>query len=411
MVVVVKMALLRVNTEQALLEALRQGLLAEGHFLDVKRQVAAGTPANREMARDLASFAIDGGDYVVGVDEATGQLHPVPLGGLPERIEQVCLSLVDPPLVLRSRVIPAGGQPGLGYLIVSVPPSPQAPHMVNHAYWARGDKTKYRLSDAEVLRLHERRGSWDHRGLERLDALVAADPVPQEHRRLAHLFILAVPVPGRPGLILDLLGSDAWERRLLELVHGAVSRSGVNADGPGGFGPHLGGATSVERRATGWALTTGGFLPGRALQSEAREEGLVELELAEDGEVRVFCGRASYLSERNAGAPLAFEALVVGTCRQLLSILAAVSVSSAYIGAWQLAVAVQGLRGCVSAELAQDFLSLTPVYDADDYREATRASFEEIEQRPGVVAERLLGRFTRSLGSSGRKRLQSLFGA
>ncbi len=403
------MALLRVNDEQGLHDALSQGILTEGHFLDVKRQVAAGAAVNRETARDLASFAIDGGDYVIGVDEATGRLYPVPLAGLPERIEQVCLSLVDPPLVLRSRVIPAAGQQGLGYVIVSVPPSPQAPHMVGHAYWARGDKTKYRLSDAEVLRLHERRRSWDRSAQERLNALVAADPLPQEQRRLAHLFLLAVPVPGRPGLVLDLLGADGWERRILELVHGAVSRSGVNADGPGGFGPHLGRATGVERRAAGWALTTAGFLPGRAVRSDAREEGLVELELREDGELRVFCGRASYLSERNAGVPLAFEALVVGICRQLLSIVGTVSISAAYMGSWQLGVAIQGLGGCVSAGLAQDFLSMTPVYDADGYREATRASFEEIDQRPGAVAERLLGRLTRALGSSGRQRLQSLF--
>lgn len=405
------MALLHVRDELGLGEALRQGLLAEGHFLDVKREVPPGPAANREIARDLASFAIDGGDYVIGVDEARSQLHPVSVAGLPERIEQVCLSIPDPLLPLRSRVIPSAGKPGMGYVIVTVPPSPQAPHMVEHAYWARGDKTKYRLSDAEVLRLHERRRSWERTALERLTAVVAADPVPEERRRLAHLFIVAVPVPGRDRLVLDLLGATEWQRPLLDLVHGAVARSGVNAEGPGGFGPHLGRATGLERRAAGWALTTYGFVPGRVVQPDAEEDGLVELEVDEDGELRVFCGRASYLSQRDAGHPLAFEALIIGDLSAATVCCGGCEQSSElHRGLWDVGVAVRGLRGCVSAELAQQFLSSMPVFDTDDYREATRASFEELEQRPGTVVERLFGRLTRSLGSSGRRRLESLFG-
>ena len=149
--------------EQELEQALQEGLLEETHFLDVKREVAPGRAANHETARDLASFSIDGGEYIIGVDEDAQQLYAVPLSGLAERVEQVCLSVVDPPLILRSQAIPAADRPGMGYLVVSVPPSPAAPHMVDHTYWARGDKTKFRLSDAEVIRLHERRRTWELR--------------------------------------------------------------------------------------------------------------------------------------------------------------------------------------------------------------------------------------------------------
>lgn len=48
-----------------------QGLLDETHTLEIKREIAAGSGANKELARDLASFAIDGGTYIVGVDETT----------------------------------------------------------------------------------------------------------------------------------------------------------------------------------------------------------------------------------------------------------------------------------------------------------------------------------------------------
>jgi hypothetical protein len=84
-------------------------------------------------------------------------------------VEQVALTRLDPPLVVRNHEIPASGRPGEGYLVVAIPPSPTAPHMVDHEYWARGDKTKYRLSDPEVLRLHERRRRWEGNVIAKLE--------------------------------------------------------------------------------------------------------------------------------------------------------------------------------------------------------------------------------------------------
>jgi hypothetical protein len=45
-------------------------LLEEVH-IDIKREIPSGRGANRELARDLASFAIDGGLYIIGVDEVS----------------------------------------------------------------------------------------------------------------------------------------------------------------------------------------------------------------------------------------------------------------------------------------------------------------------------------------------------
>ena len=400
-----------IRDEKGLAQALVDGLLAECHFLELKREVVPGRAANLETARDLASLSVDGGEYIIGVDEKTQQLHAVPLAGLAERIEQVCLSVADPPLVLRFQAIPASGRPGMGYLVVTVPPSPQAPHMVDHSYWARGDRTKLRLSDAEVVRLHERRRSWERRAIETLDALVAADPVPEQDRRLAHLFLAALPVPGRTAMVLDLVGDTDWQGRLVDLVHRrAVAASGFNPDDPGGFAPNLGQPQGLERRAAGWAVTTYGFGPGRSLLPDAAEDHLLELELDENGELRLFCGRASYLSRSDSGNPLAFELLMIGLFRQLLGVVSAISESARYLGSWDFAVAVQGLRGCTSAELAQDFMSSCPVFSADAYREGTRASIEELRQRPGEIANRLFGRLVRSLGSTGRPQLVRLLG-
>lgn len=146
------------TTEPKLQAALEAGLLEESHYLDLKREISTGKGPNRETARDLASFAIDGGTMIVGVEELGAgklQLSPQPLSGLPERLEQIAAMIPDPPLAIVSRFIVSQADATLGYVVVHVPASPSAPHMVDGRYLGRGDKTKTYLSDAEVLRLHQ----------------------------------------------------------------------------------------------------------------------------------------------------------------------------------------------------------------------------------------------------------------
>ena len=58
------------NTENELEQAGSAGLLDEGGGrLEFKREVAAGAPHNRELAKDLASLAVDGGLLLVGVND------------------------------------------------------------------------------------------------------------------------------------------------------------------------------------------------------------------------------------------------------------------------------------------------------------------------------------------------------
>jgi predicted HTH transcriptional regulator len=141
--------------EGQLRSMLAQGLLDEGRHLELKRELPPSTAANKELARDLAQFTIDGGVLIIGVDEGDEttppSLTPVDLAGLPERIEQVATNRIDPPLHLRIQTIPATGQPGKGYLLVIVPPTPSKIHMVDGRYWRRGERTRYALAGRHAL--------------------------------------------------------------------------------------------------------------------------------------------------------------------------------------------------------------------------------------------------------------------
>lgn len=78
--------LAEVVTPEDLEHALASGVFAEGHRLEVKREIPSGRGANLELARDLASLGVDGGTLVVGVaeDKSTGTFtaHPCALAGL-----------------------------------------------------------------------------------------------------------------------------------------------------------------------------------------------------------------------------------------------------------------------------------------------------------------------------------------
>jgi hypothetical protein len=95
--------------------AIDDGTLAERHWLDVKESVGTSDGAKKELARDLASFANDGGGYIIGVaeDKSTGKLTlaPVELAGLPERIDQVARSRCDPPLYVVCHPLPSDTEP------------------------------------------------------------------------------------------------------------------------------------------------------------------------------------------------------------------------------------------------------------------------------------------------------------
>lgn len=56
-------------TLDELSSALRDGVLVESHLVDFKREIAAGQGANRDLAKDLAAFSVDGGTLFIGVDE------------------------------------------------------------------------------------------------------------------------------------------------------------------------------------------------------------------------------------------------------------------------------------------------------------------------------------------------------
>jgi hypothetical protein len=77
-------------------------------------RLPADTAANKELARDLGQFTIDGGVLIIGVDEGDEttppSLTPVDLARLTERIEEVAAKPGRPPAA-RPHPDHRGGRP------------------------------------------------------------------------------------------------------------------------------------------------------------------------------------------------------------------------------------------------------------------------------------------------------------
>jgi hypothetical protein len=233
------------TSEDQLRGALDQGILTERHTLDFKRELPSGRGENKELARDLAQFAIDGGVLIIGVDD-DAQLAPVHLQGLRERIDRIARDLVDEPLHVRIDTIPTAADPGKGYLLVTVPPSPTAPHQVDGRYYGRGDTTKHVLPDAEVQRLHQLALRRQRDADDLLDAEVQRDPCPPGLRNHAHLFAVAQPVSAQPDLLQRVLRDpQAWH----SFIHGKV-RSGRRASRSSTTRPRKAGRRICHNSAT-----------------------------------------------------------------------------------------------------------------------------------------------------------------
>jgi hypothetical protein len=145
------------------------------------------------------------------------------------------------------------------------------------------------------------------------------------------------------------------------------------------------------------AAVSHGFDQGRNVSVEANERYLVELQLLDNGGVRLFCGRGT---DQREDAKVAVEALVIGWFNYVVALSAEVSRRSGYWGSWDFALAVTDLRGAQALSRFYDLITYgePTIFTDADYRQAVRASGEQVQRSPRELAGRALGRFVRGLG-------------
>ncbi len=378
--------------------AISDGTMRERHWLDAKQEVGSTDDAKKKTARDLASFANDGGALLIGVSENKPMqeltVRPVELDGLAEKIDQIARSRCDPPLFVICHPLLAPEETDLrarGVLLVEIPPSPSAPHMTDGRYYGRNDTTKHQLTDGEVTRLHALRSARQQTAAQVIAAEIARDPVPAEHRERSHLFVVAQPLASPPDLLTSLIGTVTLDD--------LVKKVSTDVPHAGGVTPNWQGYLQErnEPRAEGSGFRSYGLVGRRFVpELEAREESVLDLEIHDSGRVTLFCGGAS--RQRN-GEGYVLDRMIAVHTRCLVTLAGALGRVSGYGGRWLLAVGVTDLSGKYTSAVVN---TLTvgrpfPPFSADDYVQGTEAVTAELLDRSGGVTSRLVTRLLRAL--------------
>lgn len=378
------------RTEDELRQAAIDGLLEESHVLDIKRELSSGESANKGTAKDIAAFALDGGVIIFGVDEGDGtappHLHPIDLAGLPERIGNIATSRVRESVLIRTHVIEATHNAGMGYLVVHVPKSPRAPHMADGRYYGRGDKGNRILDDAEVSRLHEQRTA------------AQRDILPELNQRLDHLgahermlAILARPIGAGEELLLPLAESADWKQTIHQIVKDAKAIDNCNAN------QYLGDGPEFTRRPHAVGITVGmdqGRWPNK--------KRAIELDFCENGSLflaseRAFVDFSDPVNPRSKRLAV-FETEVVEQTDLIVGAAAAIAQNYGFTGTWRFGLVLTGTGNAIPLPRGGTVSSYySQPYPDQSYTKTAEATFVDLSENPRGTVKTLVGPLLRTL--------------
>ncbi len=372
------------------ISAAHAGVLDETQWVELKQDVPASSKAaNLELARDMASLSVDGGLLVIGVadaDRKAGDVVGARLQGLETRVDQVAAGQVTPPLSVTIKRIPHPSDGERGVLLVGVPASLGAPHMVDGAYWGRGATGKRRLSDPEVRRLLATRTE-QVSGLEtRLREMTTAFELPALVRSKGHVYVLAEPMAPVRAHHAD------HNEHLLQVIAPALSFEPT-------FSPTMRTLTFRWPHPDGIAATS--FPPAEPL---ARDLFALQTLVADDGRIAVTSGGGTRDPSDMQSSEQARQFVDVGHILELTHSVAEITGHLSrfrfdYGGPWRLGVRVDGI-GRVPATAAMGDRSgraYTGYPRAEFLGTVTATAGELSGQTPKVVAA-LLEPLLRGLG-------------
>lgn len=160
------------------------------------------------------------------------------------------------------------------------------------------------------------------------------------------------------------------------------------------FGTDFIGGMNIEHRADGLAVAIGmaspdpwssGGSPGTA--------GALDLEISEDGAVRLYCCAISWDNDRS----VIWDETVNGVAMRAVMTAEAVSEATGYLGEWEAGVHITDVKGAVSGAQRNKFPLRPSVYTSSEYRRTTTVASLTLENDPKSVVQLLLGQFNRAL--------------
>lgn len=366
------------------------GAFEESQWVELKEMIPRGKPTNIELARDLASLSVHGGVLIVGIKDKTCEVVGTNVQGLRDRISQVASMQVHPPLspVIYPDVLPPNGDLDTSILVIEVPASPQAPHMVDGAYWGRSSNGKRKLADPEVRDLLAARSRTDAAFKERLLAMVADDPVNQRVMDAptgnGHVYLLAEPCAPVTGRAADFDLASAV-------------RNGVGSNPKNNV---LGALSERARDPLGLAMA---YPAAAEPNAERWHEDRVAYLLVrdEDSSVEFVSGGGTYFRRGGPRGEQDVEAvgtnIIIGAVREFLELIKDLSLTHwGYTGQWRIGLHVTGLDGKPLSFSDLRFNNMT--FPRDTVTSQIVTSPATWDEGIDPVAKQILAGFLRAIG-------------
>jgi hypothetical protein len=379
------------STAQEVEDAVNTGNVEESPSIDAKVELPT-SKKNIEIAKDVAAMATDGGVLIYGVGEdendAVSVLRPIELRGVPERISQVVSTSIAEVPFIDIKTLPCE-DPIRGYVVVVVPQSARAPHMVtvngDHRYYGREAKANRILNEGDVARLYERRQRWAVDREQVLREVIASPPVPGRPEQ-AYVYAFTRPAALDPGIFEQAQATmtDGVVQTLLPVVRSTVLR--------GKYGPSLESAPYFDRHGGDmWRWATS---PREEIARADFDPGnLSTIDFNLDGRAQMFCGRATDSMMNAPEHRFIIEAVIAGNVEAFFAVMATVYDAAGYRGAVDVGLAIVGLKGAQSERARRGFPRPVPhTYPVDAYTRTARIAAAELRDAP-ALGQRLLRHF------------------
>lgn len=375
------------RSEEDLVKASVTRSLEETVTFDAKKEVPT---KSIETAKDVSALAnTAGGVLLYGVDEDDSGcpclLNPIPLANQRERIDQIVRTSVDEVPTYTISAISSQADSTKGYLVVLVPPSERAPHMViakgERRFYGRGETGNYILSQAEVARLYERRQQVTTSNVEPfLQGFLDDPPIPRSGN-FAHLYIVAKPVLRDDDILIKARKSGESSEDMLSTLIEEVRMNDVYDIQS--YSPDF------MRPPKGWKRHPEGFVGKMVYASEndpRPDAHTLQIRVNLDGSASLFCGRAS---DTTAGEKYFISSIVEGNTVRFLALLGRLFDRASYFSLVDIGLVITDLLNCVPFETRSRFYD-PPRYDGPDYRKTVRVSALKLLDCPRDIASQLL---------------------
>jgi len=379
------------KTEAEIVNVINSGILEESDSFDAKEELSK----NQEIAKDVAAMANNGGVIIYGMGEdergRVTRLTPILLQGLAERVDAIVRSSIAEPPIIHTTTIPTEADPTIGYLVVFVPPSERAPHMVvvkgDHRYYGRTATGNYPLPEGEVSRLYARRQQLEVNRERLIELEINSSPL-EPNENFAYLFLYARPVFAQEGFFGNLIDDEAEFQKILGNLVIEASKGEVF---PQSFQPDFNPPPTWKHRTEGLCGAMG--YPS-ADASDAPKRTL-NLQIDFDGTAHHFCGRAGdrYSPEEFS----VFPEIVAGLTVRFLNFIGKLYEKTAYIGMVDIGLALTGLKGTLPYTNNLRLHYVRVPYDRSEYKKSGRFSAVQLLEDPISPSKYLVMPFVKAI--------------